>query len=73
MTSALLPRAFDITFNSLAKKGLAFAFADATLSSLPTSAQAGLLGLFAGKVAEHVAERQVQLQTEGHFKSQALA
>lgn len=44
MTCALLPRAFNITFNSLAKKSLAFAFAAATLSSLPTGAQAGLLG-----------------------------
>ncbi len=72
MTSTLLKRALGATFNSLAKKGLAFAFAAATLASLPTGAQAGLLGMFAGKVAEHVAERQVEHQIEGHLKGPVL-
>lgn len=72
MTPTLLKRAFDITFNSLAKKGLALVFAATALASLPTSAQAGLLGMFAGKVAEHVAERQVEHQIEGHLKGPVL-
>jgi endonuclease G len=72
MNSTLLKRDFGITFNSLAKKGVAIAFAAATLASLSTGAQAGLLGMFAGKVAEHVAEHQVEHQIEGHFKSPAL-
>ena len=63
VTYSVLQRTLGNSVASLSQQVLALVIAAFALVSYPPAAQAGLIGMFASKVVEHVAQSQTRMTT----------